>query len=34
MTCPACGGWIDFRDLGQVYEHEGELPHPAGDKAQ
>jgi hypothetical protein len=25
VTCPACGGWIDCRDLGQVFEHEGPL---------
>jgi hypothetical protein len=34
MRCPACGGWIDCRDLGQVFEHEGELPHPAEDREQ
>ena len=28
IQCPAC------RDLGQVLEHEGPLPHPAHDKAQ
>ena len=28
IKCPACGGWIDCRDLGQVFEHEGPLPHP------
>jgi hypothetical protein len=32
--CEACGALVDRRDLGQVYEHEGELPHPAGDKPQ
>jgi hypothetical protein len=21
MRCPACGGWIDMRDLGQVFDH-------------
>lgn len=26
--CPACGGWIDCRDLGSVFDHEGPLPHP------
>jgi hypothetical protein len=30
IRCPACGGWIDCRDLGQVFEHEGPLPHPSG----
>jgi hypothetical protein len=29
VRCPACDGWIDCRDLGQVFEHEGLLPHPA-----
>ena len=23
MRCPVCGGMIDMRDLGQVFEHEG-----------
>jgi hypothetical protein len=31
IRCPACGGWIDCRDLAQVSEHEGPLPHPAQD---
>ena len=34
LRCPACGGWIDCRDLGQVFEHEGPLPHPAQDQPQ
>ena len=34
IRCPACGGWIDCRDLGQVFEHEGPLPHPAQDQPQ
>jgi hypothetical protein len=34
IKCPACGGWIDCRDLGQVIEHFGSLPHPAQDKPQ
>ena len=34
MRCPACGGYFDMRDLGQVLEHEGPLPHPAQDKPQ
>lgn len=25
--CPGCGAWLDMRDLGQVFEHTGELPH-------
>jgi hypothetical protein len=27
IRCPACGGWIDCRDLGQALEHYGPLPH-------
>ena len=34
VKCPACGGWIDCRDLGAVLEHEGPLPHPLGDQPQ
>ena len=34
IQCEACGGWIDMRDLGQVFEHEGPLPHPAQDVPQ
>jgi hypothetical protein len=34
IRCPACDGWIDCRDLGQVFEHEGLLPHPAQDQPQ
>jgi hypothetical protein len=34
IRCPACGGWIDCRDLGHVFEHEGPLPHTAGDQPQ
>jgi hypothetical protein len=34
MSRPACGGWFDMRDLGQVFDHDGLLPHPAGDKSQ
>ena len=34
VRSPACGGWIDCRDLGQVFEHEGPLPHPAQDRPQ
>jgi hypothetical protein len=28
IRCPACGGWIDCRDL------EGPLPHPPQDQRQ
>jgi hypothetical protein len=31
---PGLDGWIDCRDLAQVFEHEGPLPHPAQDQAQ
>jgi hypothetical protein len=34
IKCQACGGGIDMRDLGSVFDHEGPLPHPAGDKPQ
>jgi Zn-finger nucleic acid-binding protein len=32
--CPACGGWMDGHDLGQVFDHEGPLPHPSDDWRQ
>lgn len=32
IQCRACGGWIDCRDLGQVFDHEGPLPHPMQDQ--
>jgi hypothetical protein len=32
MKCPACGGWIDCRDLGMVLDHEAPLPHPGQDQ--
>jgi hypothetical protein len=31
---PAGGGGIDCRDLGQVFAHEGPLPHPAQNQPQ
>ena len=34
LKCPTCNGWIDCRDLDQVSEHEGPLPHPAQDQPQ
>jgi hypothetical protein len=34
VKCPGCGGLIDCRDLAQVFEHEGPLPHPAQDQPQ
>jgi hypothetical protein len=30
--CARCGVWVDCRDLGMVFEHEGGLPHPVGNK--
>jgi hypothetical protein len=32
--CSTCGGWVDRRDLGQVFDHEAATPHPVGDKPQ
>jgi CRISPR/Cas system type I-B associated protein Csh2 (Cas7 group RAMP superfamily) len=32
IQCAACDGWIDMRNLGQVFEHAGPLPHPAQDR--
>jgi hypothetical protein len=32
--CPVCGEWVDSRNLGQVFDHEGQLPHPADDWRQ
>lgn len=34
IKCDACGGMIDCRDLGNVFDHEGPLPHPAQDQPQ
>jgi hypothetical protein len=34
MKCPVCGGWFDMRDLGQVFDNAGPLPHPAPDRPQ
>ena len=25
IRCPSCGGWLDCRDLGKVFQHEGPL---------
>jgi hypothetical protein len=30
IRCPTCGGWMGFRDLAQVFEHEGPLRWPVG----
>jgi hypothetical protein len=32
--CAACGRWVDCRDLSQVFDHDGPLPHPAKDWRQ
>jgi hypothetical protein len=32
--CEVCGGYFDTRDLAQVFDHEGPLPHPACDQVQ
>jgi hypothetical protein len=34
IRCPDCGTWIDMRDLGQVLEHQGPVPHPKQDRPQ
>jgi len=34
IRCGMCNGWIDCRDLGQVFDHEGPLPHPEQDQDQ
>lgn len=34
IRCAACGGLIDCRDLGIVFDHEGPLPHPKQDGMQ
>ena len=34
IECGVCGGIIDCRDLGMVFDHEGPMPHPAQDQRQ
>lgn len=35
IKCAECGGWIDCRDLGSVFDHEGaEATHPKMDRTQ
>jgi hypothetical protein len=34
IQCLKCNGWVDMRDLGQVFGHEGPLPHRAEDQAR
>ena len=31
MKCKICGGYVDMRDLGIVFQHIGRLPHPSCD---
>jgi hypothetical protein len=33
IRCPAGGGWIDCRDLVQVFEHEGSFATPSAGSA-
>lgn len=30
--CAECGGWVDKRDLGSVFDHESGGSHPATDR--
>lgn len=30
--CAECGGWVDMRDLGAVFDHEPGGSHPPCDK--
>lgn len=35
IKCQTCGGWIDCRDLGSVFDHDGEgATHPKMDREQ
>ena len=34
LRCTNCGGYFDIRDLGQVFDHVGPLPHPVRDQTQ
>jgi hypothetical protein len=34
VRCPACGGYFDLCDAGQVFDHLGPLPHPAEARPQ
>ena len=31
--CAVCGGWVDMRDLGSVFDHEPGGSHPKTDRA-
>jgi hypothetical protein len=33
IPCAVCNGWIDCRDLGSVFDHEGPLPHPESEQS-
>ena len=30
--CELCGAWIEYRNLGNVLDHEGPLPHGTQDR--
>jgi hypothetical protein len=32
--CQVCGQIVDMRDLGEVFDHEGDPPHPVEDRAE
>ena len=32
--CQSCGQLVDMRDLGEVFAHEGDGPHPVEDQAE
>lgn len=32
--CKECGGWVDMRDLGSVFDHEDGGSHPKSDLPQ
>lgn len=32
--CAECGGWVDKRDLGMVFDHEPGGSHPSTDRPQ
>ena len=34
FKCETCGGFYDMHDLGQIYDLDGPLPHPAEDQMQ
>jgi hypothetical protein len=32
--CKQCGQIVDMRELGEVFDHEGDAPHPVEDQAE